>query len=1027
MASETSSSAFEQALADFRDGLKRDGLKKKDDELFRHVTRDSLLTHLEDVQNEQHTKRRGRNLARLQPMIEAMDQLGKVIEVFVNAQIFVAYVWIAGAYSGAFNDLLDMYEKIGDSFRLLTQSEQLFRTDSHMLRLLILMYKDIFEFHRLAIKYFRQPLLKQLFDATWKTYKSRFDPIINRIQDHGDLIHRQATLSHIRQFQQDRADREAERDQRKESEQNQRLRVLYDWLHSPSVQNDQDHFSKIRQEYPGTGRWLLDVPVFKEWFDPKFHSIPALLWITGMPGAGKTILASLVVEAAQALPSPPTVLFFYCKNGDKERDNFDSIGRTFLVRLLSENKDILLPYYYKHFSTSTETTLRTQSLIEDLLRTSIMNCPNVYIILDGIDECDRKERTRITAFFRGLVEISSNSQPDRTRCLFVSQHDGIAKQDFLGVTMLKIESKHNSADIETFCKRSARAIPKDFNLADTERLPIAKKVSSRANGMFLLAKLICGNLINQPSREDLDLELEDNNLPQELVEAYTRIITRILIKAPTRNKEASQKLLTWLVCAKRPMKWHEIQAAKSIHLETQTVDLEQYRFRVASKDLCGSLVEDGQDGTVELVHSTAKSFLLSEKHVKQRLGELHMATLCLSYWNMPGLSGHESDEQLKARVPSGYFAFLDYSISNWIYHFWEGLKDDVTKQEEVLQDLSECLGPFLDLHLRRSKTTKKFQISQSTTQRLEPFKEVEFYSDLHKVVTTVRKQLKYDGEMQSSEVLLDLIDIALNIRDVLEESYVLDYGDERRAEFERIYGKRIFKCTKLSCHAFHDGFTTATERKLHLDKHDRPFRCTVSGCPQEYIGFSTNEDLERHTAKTHAAQCDEEGTFPNDTEISATQIPAVKDQEVALDKIQGTAVSQRQDGGRHETQPQLGKKEKRTEFPCQSCSKVFRRKYNLQSHMVSHGSLRPYSCEHCTLSFARQSDLVRHEKSHGPREFICGGLLQTGVAWGCGKAFARADTLKAHHDTEFGKRCKQPFLQQQVDEAVQIDSGAMGQ
>jgi hypothetical protein len=150
--------------------------------------------------------------------------------------------------------------------------------------------------------YFRclqDAVLKQLFDATWKTYKSRFDPVIDRIQDHGDLIHRQATLSHIRQFQRDRADREAEREVRKENEQNQRLRALYDWLHSPNVDNDQNHFSKIRQEYPGTGRWLLDVPVFKEWFDPKFHSIPALLWITGMPGAGM----SYPWESGSANPS----------------------------------------------------------------------------------------------------------------------------------------------------------------------------------------------------------------------------------------------------------------------------------------------------------------------------------------------------------------------------------------------------------------------------------------------------------------------------------------------------------------------------------------------------------------------------------------------------------------------------------------------------------------------------------------------------------------------------------------------------
>ncbi|KAF2997000.1 hypothetical protein E8E14_002795 [Neopestalotiopsis sp. 37M] len=872
MAAETPQNAFEQALTDFREALKRDGLKRKDDELFRQVTRDKFLTDIKELQDEQQTKRRGRNLARLQPLIEALDQLGKVIEVFVNAQIFVAYIWgpmkfilqIAGAYSGAFNDLLDMYQKIGDSFHLLTQSEQLFPENSQMLRLLILIYKDIFEFHRQALKYFRRPLWRQLVDATWKTYKSRFDPLIERIQDHGDLIHKQAALAEIEQCQRARDDQEVERRSKIENEQNQRLRVLYDWLHCPNVENDQYHFSKIRQEYPGTGRWLLDVPVFKEWFDPKFHSIPALLWITGIPGAGKTILASLVIEAARALPSPPTVLFFYCKNGDKERDNFDSIGRTFLVHLLNGNRDILLPYYYEHFSTSTETTLRTHSLIEKLLETGIKNCPNVYIILDGIDECEKKERTRITEFFRGLVEGCIDSQSDRVRCLFISQHDGQAKKEFSGVTCLKIASKYNSADIEIYCKSCALNIQKQFDLDDNERDEIATKVLHRANGMFLLAKLICGNLINQLSLEDLELELEDENLPQELVKAYTRIITRILIKAPQREREASQKLLTWLVCAKRPLKWHEIQAAKSINLETQSVDLKRYRFRVESKDLCGSLVEDGQDETVDLVHSTAKSFLISEMHVIAQLGELHLATLCLSYWNMPGLNGHEDNTQLKARVPFGYFAFLDYSITQWVHHLEKGLEYDALKYENDLRDLSECLSSFLDVHFRHPETTKPFQISQRTIRRLEPFNESAFHSDLQLAITSARKQVSFAGDMQRSEILLDLKDIAMNIRSILEEVYELEYGDERKAEFEKIYGKKIYKCPKLSCHAFYNGFTTPTERKLRLDKHDRPFRCTISGCPQD-------------------TQYDEEGVFPKESEIFATETEPDDEQERETD------------------------------------------------------------------------------------------------------------------------------------------------
>lgn len=66
-------------------------------------------------------------------------------------------------------------------------------------------------------------------------------------------------------------------------------------------------------------------------------------------------------------------------------------------------------------------------------------------------------------------------------------------------------------------------------------------------------------------------------------------------------------ILRWLVTAKRPIRWHEIQAAKAINIEEQKVDLERRKFRKGTKDLCGPLVEIREDGTVELVHLTARS------------------------------------------------------------------------------------------------------------------------------------------------------------------------------------------------------------------------------------------------------------------------------------------------------------------------------------------------------------------------------------------------------------------------------------
>jgi hypothetical protein len=52
--------------------------------------------------------------------------------------------------------------------------------------------------------------------------------------------------------------------------------------------------------------------------------------------------------------------------------------------------------------------------------------------------------------------------------------------------------------------------------------------------------------------------------------------------------------------------WREIQCAVSINLEDETVDWERDRLRVDSKDLCGALVSIQTDGTVVLVHHSAK-------------------------------------------------------------------------------------------------------------------------------------------------------------------------------------------------------------------------------------------------------------------------------------------------------------------------------------------------------------------------------------------------------------------------------------
>lgn len=66
------------------------------------------------------------------------------------------------------------------------------------------------------------------------------------------------------------------------------------------------------------------------------------------------------------------------------------------------------------------------------------------------------------------------------------------------------------------------------------------------------------------------------------------------------------ELLGWMVCAKRPLRWHEIQAARSINTMDQTFDFESQKLRSDIQEYCGSLIHVLPGKRVELVHTTAK-------------------------------------------------------------------------------------------------------------------------------------------------------------------------------------------------------------------------------------------------------------------------------------------------------------------------------------------------------------------------------------------------------------------------------------
>src|SRR3569833_667412 len=111
------------------------------------------------------------------------------------------------------------------------------------------------------------------------------------------------------------------------------------------------------------------------------------------------------------------------------------------------------------------------------------------------------------------------------------------------------------------------------------------------------------------------------------------------------------------------------------------------------------------------------SFLTSEKHVDQPLGEIQLAHLCSNYLNLPGFREGCSSEEDTSLVSRGDYAFVDYAFPYWIRHLEDGSSywvDDLEdsprnsrERNDLFRDFSESLETFLEIHSSPTNTRTK--------------------------------------------------------------------------------------------------------------------------------------------------------------------------------------------------------------------------------------------------------------------------------------------------------------------------------
>jgi len=82
--------SFRRVLQQFKD----EHLKGSECEQFQFTNLGDLQSSMREIQDNQASKAKMRNMNRLRKFLEGMEQYENLIEVFLNASEYVAFVWV---------------------------------------------------------------------------------------------------------------------------------------------------------------------------------------------------------------------------------------------------------------------------------------------------------------------------------------------------------------------------------------------------------------------------------------------------------------------------------------------------------------------------------------------------------------------------------------------------------------------------------------------------------------------------------------------------------------------------------------------------------------------------------------------------------------------------------------------------------------------------------------------------------------------------------------------------------------------
>ncbi|KAI9787365.1 MAG: hypothetical protein M1816_007651 [Peltula sp. TS41687] len=477
------------------------------------------------------------------------------------------------------------------------------------------------------------------------------------------------------------------------SNQSERSGIL-SW--TSNVPYEANHKTASEGRTADTGQWLLTHERYLQW---RKSSASMILWLHGIPGAGKTKLASTVIDdmlrALNGQRNDEALAHFYCDHNDTKRQDPASVLRSF-VRQLSTTRagDAIQPSLVQLYQQKRQTGFASGILdmneCVDLLLKYVNIYPQTTLILDALDECDSQTRKQLILALDNIILRSSKP----IKIFISSRPDEDIRYRFESGPSVGIQMTDNQRDINKFltAKMEEDGKTRRNKLSSELKEDIVGTLSSKSQGMFQWAPLQIAQLLELDRESDIRLRL--GKLPNDLKKAYDEIYDNIRDK-PGSALEIAERAFEWVMCSGIPLSPVQLVAAVCQDPTTDNLDAVDIRIDFVIKACSNLLVIDPQLQVCRFSHLSVQEYLEIHRLKPVQAHNL-VARVCLRVLSDDDLNRHglelspkyqalERDEN----VDSGLRKLLEYSRLYWPLH--------VQSCEEAEDDeqLSTLLMDFL--------------------------------------------------------------------------------------------------------------------------------------------------------------------------------------------------------------------------------------------------------------------------------------------------------------------------------------------